>query len=110
RAIRIVLAALTIDRVGPTVLSGFLMIFSMVDMLSLASIDGFRTNPAGCSKRSSSKAAGSMAAEAYPLGYVAGRHAAENEAGRRFQRHATVSTMLPKNCRCNIRSCAWRAS
>jgi hypothetical protein len=51
-----------------------------------------------------------MATEAYPLGYVAGRHATENEVGGRFQHPYTVSTILPKNCRCNIKSCASLAS
>ena len=39
----------------------------------------------GCSKRPSSKAAGSGATEAYPRGYVAGRHTTENDAGGLFQ-------------------------
>jgi hypothetical protein len=41
--------------------------------------------PLGCSKRPSSKAAKSGATEAYPRGYVAGRHRTENDAGGLFQ-------------------------
>jgi len=57
-----------------------------------------------------SKAAGNMATEAYSLGYVAGRHATENEVGGRFQHPFTVRTILPKNFRLNISCCAARAS
>lgn len=39
----------------------------------------------GCSKRSSSKAAGNGATEAYPRGYVARRHTTESAAGGLFQ-------------------------
>jgi hypothetical protein len=45
---------------------------------------------AGCSNRFSSKAAGSLTTEAYPLGYVAGRQATENAAGDLFQHHVTT--------------------
>jgi hypothetical protein len=44
--------------------------------------------PAGCSKWHPSKAAGSGATEAYPRGYVAGRHTTENAAGGHFQHPA----------------------
>ena len=43
---------------------------------------------AGRSKRPFSKAAGSSATEAYPLRYVAGKRATENDAGGLFQRPA----------------------
>src|SRR5262245_31467894 len=69
RAVFIVLAALTTETPGPTVLSCFFIIFSTVDMRS-PFIDGFPIKPAGCSKRPSSKAAGESKPEAYPQGYV----------------------------------------
>jgi hypothetical protein len=40
---------------------------------------------AGCSKRSSNEAAGSLTTQAYAFPYVAGRQAAENEVGGFFQ-------------------------
>ncbi len=71
----------------------------------MATTDAWTTqeiNQTGCSKRSSNEAAGSMATEAYPLGYVARRLTTENEVGSRFQHPYTVRTILPKNLRPSI--------
>ena len=56
------------------------------------------------------KAAGSMVTESYPLGYVAGKHATENEVGDRFEhplhRQHYLTEKLPTNhqllCRASL--------
>jgi len=58
--------------------------------------------PSGCSKRPSSKAAGSGATEAYPRGYVARRHRTENDAGGLFQQPSRFDSHVYK-CRYTIR-------
>jgi hypothetical protein len=70
--------------------------------LTGASVEGV-LRVIGCSKRPSSKAAGSGATEAYPRGYVARRHTTENAAGCLFQQPSGLDDDVHKR-RHTIRS------
>ena len=61
-------------------------------------------------KTAFSKAAGESKPEAYPLGYVEDFDELRTELEAVFNIRHIVSSILPKNRRLNINSCAARAS